>query len=258
MAIQMHTLLDKTPVKSANSDSAGLPVQTKTLIEKTYIQLRDDIVDGQFTPGEKLRIQHLDKIYGVASGTLREAITRLVSEFLVVAEGQRGFRVAPATLSDLEDLTNLRVDLEIQALRRSIRHGTAEWRQRVTNAFNALSEMEQPLDLSKTKRWEALNQHFHNVLIEGCNSPWTVKLLEVLSRHSERYRRFSIGLQSNTRNVHTEHQEIFDYAMSGNELRAALALESHIRTTLDLLKHAQAQGVDIFASNHPSNKRHVR
>ncbi len=83
---------------------------SRTLIERAYEQLRDDIIEGQLMPDEKLRVEHLRTRYAVSAGTLREAITRLVSDALVVAEGQRGFRVAPIALEELEDVTRLRVE----------------------------------------------------------------------------------------------------------------------------------------------------
>jgi DNA-binding GntR family transcriptional regulator len=49
----------------------------RTLIERAYAQLRDDIIEGLLAPGEKLRVEHLKARYGVGAGTLREAITRL-------------------------------------------------------------------------------------------------------------------------------------------------------------------------------------
>ena len=72
---------------------------SRTLIERAYEQLRDDIVDGHLPPDEKLRVEHLKARYGVSAGTLREAITRLVSDALVITEGQRGFRVAPIAVA---------------------------------------------------------------------------------------------------------------------------------------------------------------
>ena len=74
---------------------------SRTLIERAYAQLRDDIIEGRLAPGEKLRVEHLKDRYGVGAGTLREAITRVVSDALAVAEGQRGFRVAPISMADL-------------------------------------------------------------------------------------------------------------------------------------------------------------
>ena len=102
--------------KRSALSTADAPASTsRTLIERAYEQLRDDIVDGHLAPDEKLRVEHLKARYGVSAGTLREAITRLVSDALVITEGQRGFRVAPIAVADLQDLTNLRVHIEIDA-----------------------------------------------------------------------------------------------------------------------------------------------
>jgi len=219
---------------------------SRTLIERAYAQLRDDIVEGRLAPAEKLRVEHLKARYGVGAGTLREAITRLASDALVVAEGQRGFRVAPVALSDLEDLTRLRLHIEIDALRQSIRHGDAAWRAALQQAYDELSSFEQPIHPEQRQRWETLNSRFHEALIAAHASPWTLKVLRLLARHGERYRRYAIGLADSGRDVHAEHREIFELAMAGQEVRAALALEAHIRNTPDVLVSALRKGLDVF------------
>lgn len=215
----------------------------RTLIERAYSELRDDIVEGRLLPGERLRIEHLKHVYGVGAGTLREAITRLVSDALVVAEGQRGFRVAPIAIEDLQDLTRLRLHIEIDALRQSIRNGDDAWRAQLQRAFDELSAFEQPIRPEHRRRWELLNTRFHEALIAAHASPWTVNVLRILARHGERYRRYAMGLPGSVRDVHEEHRQIFEAAMAGLEARAALALEAHIRATPDLLIRAYRDGV---------------
>ena len=213
----------------------------RTLIEQAYAQLRDDIVTGQLGPGERLRVEHLKTGYGVSAGTLREAITRLASDALVVTEGQRGFRVAPIALEDLQDITNLRVQIETMALRQSIRAGDGQWRQRVQQAFAAISA-EEPIVPGRRRHWEGLNVDFHEALLSGYASAWTLRVLRLLSRHTERYRSFAMALPGAVRDVHAEHAAIFEFALSGQDARAALALEAHIRTTPDLLMQALREG----------------
>ena len=213
----------------------------RTLIEQAYARLRDDIVTGQLGPGERLRVEHLKTDYGVSAGTLREAITRLASDALVVTEGQRGFRVAPIALEDLEDITNLRVQIETMALRQSIRAGDGLWRQRVEQAFAAISA-EEPIAPERRRHWENLNVDFHEALLSGYASAWTLRVLRLLSRHTERYRSFAMALPGAVRDVHAEHTAIVEFALSGQDARAALALEAHIRTTLDLLMQALREG----------------
>ena len=227
-----------------------------TLIEQAYERMREDIVTGHLKPGEKLRVEHLKSTYGVSAGTLREAMTRLVSDALVEARGQRGFRVTPISLDDLEDLTRMRVHIEIEALRQSIRHGGTQWRIELETAYQQLSAVEQPLTTEHALSWEACNARFHEVLTQGLPSPWTLKLMRMLSRHGERYRRCSIIIHSGMRDVHAEHEEIFLQAMGGNELRAALALEAHIRITPDLLKNSIVRGEDPFAARGSEEQGH--
>lgn len=224
------TLIAEAP----EADDRGAAV-TRTLIERAYGQLRDDIIEGRLAPGEKLRVEHLKSRYGVGAGTLREAITRLVSDALVEAEGQRGFRVAPVALQDLCDLTDLRLHIEIDALRQSIRRGDDGWRARLQQAFDEMADFEQPIRPEYRQRWELMNAQFHEALVAAYANPWTLRVLRLLSRHSERYRRYAIGLPDSLRDVHAEHREIFEAAMRGQEARAALALEAHIRATPDAL-----------------------
>lgn len=222
---------------------------SRTLIEQTYGTLRDDIVEGRLAPGGRLRIEHLRQQYQVGAGTLREALTRLVSDALVVAEGQRGFRVAPIALEELEDITRLRVHIEIDALRQSIRHGGAAWRAQVSSAYEALSAEEQPISPERRRQWEVLNLRFHEALLSGHASAWTLRVLRLLSRQSERYRSYAIGLPGTVRDVHAEHTEIHDLAVAGLEARAALALEAHICATPHLLIKALREGQIVLPGN---------
>lgn len=221
---------------------------SRTLIERAYAQLREDIIEGHLAPGTKLRVEHMKARYGVGAGTLREAITRLVSDALVQAEGQRGFRVAPVSVEDLEDLMRVRLHLEIDALRQSIRHGDAAWRAQLQQVYEELSAVEQPIEPSMRRRWELLNTRFHESLIAAHASPWTLKVLRLLARHGERYRRFAMKLPGTQRDVHAEHREIFELALGGQEVRAALALEAHIRATPDVLIRAWRAGEQVLGA----------
>ena len=233
--------------------SAGQGGKTsRTLIEKTYERLREDIVTGRLWPDEKLRVEHLKLDYEVSGGTMREAITRLVSDALVVAEGQRGFRVAPIAVEDLEDITRLRVQIETEALRQSIRAGGDSWRRAVEQAFVDLS-IEEPIARERRSLWEVLNLRFHEALLSGRHSPWTLRVLRTLSHHTERYRSFAMNLPGLVRDVHAEHQEIYEYALSGQDARAALALEAHIRATPDLLIQAMRDGRVVLPSANGRN-----
>ena len=214
----------------------------RTLSERAYLAVRQDIVQGRLAPGARLRVEHLKDRYAVGAGTLREALALLVSDALVTVEGQRGYRVAEISLGDLKDLTDTRVMLETEALRQSIRLGDARWESDLAQAFAALTEAEQQPGGLEPLRWEAANKRFHEALISAHRSPWSKHLLGILYRHGERYRHVAIQMgatQTIERDVHDEHTRIYTAAVARQEARAALALEAHIRLTCDILvQHA--------------------
>jgi DNA-binding GntR family transcriptional regulator len=221
------------PLRLVGSEEAEEP---KTLVESAYRRLRDDIIDGAHPPGSKLRVEHLKDRYEVGAGTLREALTLLVSDALVVAQGQRGFRVAPISMSDFEDITNTRVLLECEALRQSIVHGDVRWESQVAAAFHLLSRAQEKVGKrvgpQHFEEWEERNRAFHESLSAACPSRWVRHFDQVLYRQSERYRRLALVKRPIPRDVHAEHTAIFEATLDRDADRAAKHLAEHIRLTL--------------------------
>jgi GntR family carbon starvation induced transcriptional regulator len=227
------------------SDTAHLPgtggneaQKPKTLVEAAYLRLRRDIVEGIRHPGEKLRVEHLKDEYAVGAGTLREALQLLMTDALVVAQGQRGFRVAPISLADFEDITRTRDLLETEALRQAIALGDDAWEAEVVGAFHRLSRAEEKLGTHDEARveWEARNRVFHEVLISACPSRWIRHFQHILYQQSERYRRISLFQKTIPRDVHAEHQALCDAAVARDAERACALLSDHILRTLEAIK----------------------
>ncbi len=221
---------------SAFSDANAAP---RTLVESAYRQVRSDIIEGRLIPGEKLRVEHLKDHYGIGSGTLREALTMLLSDALVINEGQRGFYVAAMSLKDLRDITDTRILLETEALRQSIKSGDDEWEAGIIAAFHKLGKLDERLGDRANhliSEWEERNRNFHEALISACDSRWLHNLISLLYRQSERYRHRVISNPTPSRDVHAEHILIFEATLNRDTRRAAKALEQHIRLTFDVIK----------------------
>ncbi|MBS0368411.1 MAG: FCD domain-containing protein [Proteobacteria bacterium] len=231
----------------SSTDLASEADEPKTLAEAAYRQLRRDIIEGVHRPGEKLRVEHLKDQYEVGAGTLREALQLLVTDALVVAQGQRGFRVAPISLDDFEDITRTRVLLETSALQQSIELGDDTWEANVVAAFHMLSRAEEKLvEGAKGTReeWELRNRAFHEVLISACPSRWIRHFQNILYHQSERYRRLSLFRQPIPRDVHAEHQAIVDAALARNSAEATRILSDHILRTLDAVRQLPADFIN--------------
>lgn len=215
--------------QTANDTPATSP---KTLVESAYRALRRDIIEGRLAPGEKLRVEHLKDDYGVGAGTLREALSLLISDALVVSQGQRGFRVAPVSLEDFEDITHTRVMLECEALRQSITMGDDAWEADLVAAFHRLAKAEEKRIGSEVREeWEERNRIFHEVLIAACPSRWLKHFLSILYQQAERYRRMSLYLQPIPRDIHVEHEALLHAAINREAEKAAEILAEHIQMT---------------------------
>lgn len=225
--------------RSLNGNEGGIDLP-RTLTERAYAALRDDIVAGDLPPETKLQTQTLKSRYGLGGSTLREALTRLTGESLVTFEGQRGFRVASVSREDFADLCETRRLVEIDALRRSILAGDDRWEARVVAAYHRLSRIEDQMPERLEEiygEWEERNRDFHKALISACPSRWLHRLHDVLCRQAERYRRITFASgRTLPRNVQQEHRAIMEAAIA-RDIDAACGLAaSHIMRTLAVLE----------------------
>ncbi len=209
----------------------------KTLTDSVYQQIREDIIRGKHAPETKLRIEQLKNHYAVGATPIREALSRLSSDGFVVTEGQRGFRAAPISVKDLDDITDLRVMLEREALTLSLKLGDDDWESRVVAAFYQLTKAEKNKTPDNPEAWEARNREFHETLISACASNWLFRFYQILYDQHKRYRSISLSASKKVkkpRNLHAEHQRIYDAAISRDVDAICREAEAHIRKTAEV------------------------
>lgn len=207
-----------------------------TLSSAIYARLRRDILLGVFRPGDKLAIDALCARYDIGATPLREALNRLSAEELVVRADQRGFRVAPVSLADLEELTKTLCWICDLALRESIRHGDAAWEEAIVLAAHRLSRVprEGPEGYSSfNPEWETRHRAFHLALIAACGSHWLIDFYAMLLDRNARYRYLAFADATVPRDAEAEHQDIVEAALARDADRAVAAAEAHMRRTSD-------------------------
>src|SRR5208337_535177 len=203
-------------------------MSAKTQSNRMFDRLRDDILACRLLPDSKLRINDIAESSEVSLGAVREALSRLSAEGLVIAESQRGYRVAPLSVEDLRDLTEARVEIERIVLSRSIAQGDLEWETNLVAAWHRLSKIPLPLpEDPNVDRWASAHAEFHLALVAACGSNKLLRVRSQLYQQSERYRRYS-GVVDRERNVFAEHQAIFDAAIARDAAAAADAIEGHL------------------------------
>jgi DNA-binding GntR family transcriptional regulator len=229
-------------VLESRTVGAAVPKE-KTRVLEVYASVRSDILNGRRRPGARLGPSALSQEYGVSLSVVREALTRLAEQGLVVSQPQQGFQVTPISREDLLDLTSVRLDIEPLALRRSVERGDVGWRSGLVAAHYVLEHTAQYDDLDPStmnEEWASAHKAFHEQLISACGSTRLLEIAESLRDSADLYRRWSSPIGGDTkRDIAGEHRAIFDAVQAGDADRAAEELQQHIAHTTDvLLKHA--------------------
>lgn len=209
----------------------------RSLTSLVYQSLRSEIISCRMAPGARLRIAPLQAKYHVGIAAVREALSRLATEGLVVAEDQRGFSVAPVSGEDFLDLARTRLQIEALAIGQAIELGDLNWEAGIIDAFHRLSKValtlpDHPTDVDEG--WAALHRKFHYALVCGCQSPWLLQMHAMLYEQTERYRRLSVVIDP-ARHVGNEHRAIMDAVLARDSAGALAALETHLGETARLV-----------------------
>lgn len=208
-------------------------------------RLREAIISGELEAGSKINLDKARQSFSVSLSPLREGLARLISDGLVEFEDNRGYRVSPVSLANLEEITSLREEFEVFALKESIRVGDVDWESNVMRALHKLNRAERDASRPETlEQWEAVHRDFHLTLISGCGKPLLLHFCKTLLNLNDRYRRTFLTQTSGDRNVSQEHSEIAQGAVARDGDYATDKLRQHIhRTGSNLLAHLARTGV---------------
>lgn len=227
----------------------GLDESKNTLSSQLVDRLREEILAGRWTPGSKLNVEKIRRHFGVSLSPLREALARLIAAGLVELHDNKGYSVSRTSLANLEEITQLRMEFEITALRYAIERGDLNWESDVMRALYKLNRIVRDRnDAGSLEAWEKAHRQFHEALIVGCNMPMLLGFCEVLHNLNDRYRRIFLVASGGDRNVVAEHVEIAEAAVARDAALAGERLREHIRRTGSNLKRSLADKLPAASS----------
>lgn len=202
------------------------PARETSATHTAYVTLRDMILTGALPAGKKLKIEELRHLLDTGASPVREALSLLTSDMLVERIDQRGFRAAPASLANFEEILTLRCVLEDMALRQSIAHARTDWEERLVLAHHHMKR------LTDTATFEKAHKSFHMALLSNSQSPMLERYCNQLYDLNIRYRYLAAsGANYQSRDISAEHEDIFEAATKGDADAASAALISHYRLT---------------------------
>ena len=183
---------------------------------------------GRWPPGAALRQDDLAKEFGVSRIPVREALQTLQSEGLIQIEPNRGAFVASCTGEQLTELFDLRVMLEVDALKRAIPQHTERTIRRIEAIQRDLDQEDE------AAQWVRLDRAFHEELYAPSARGRTLQLIAGLRVAVERFYLSSLGPNARRAGWSDEHQQLIAALKSRRSSDAAKILTSHLRQTQQL------------------------
>ncbi|MEX0584518.1 MAG: DNA-binding transcriptional regulator CsiR [Natronospirillum sp.] len=205
-----------------------------------YRWLKRDIIRAVFAPGEKLLMSGLRERYNIGTGPLREALSQLVADRLVHAISQRGYRVAPMSLTELQDIYDARAHIESLVVELAIARGDDTWEAEIIARAHTLSkvlEVSGPEELLDV--WDQRHKAFHTAIAAGCGSQHLLQARARLFDQAERYRHlwlcetvFSATALDRKR---AEHAELVEVILARQAATARELVRTHLMTPVPII-----------------------
>ncbi|WP_050604403.1 GntR family transcriptional regulator [Ruegeria sp. 6PALISEP08] len=206
--------------------------------------LRERILSGELAEGETIRQEALAEEYAVSRMPIREALKRLNAEGLVQWANNRGGSVTKHSLSEIGEIFDLRILIEVDLFRRAIPIMTST---DFARCEEILAQMEASYDENDVGTWGILNYQYHSALYAASQRKLTNELLDRVSLQSDRYVRMHLSVMKQREPAKKEHRDLLRLAQAGKVDEACALLESHIQRTKDQL-------LDMIASKRAAEE----
>lgn len=200
--------------------SVPTPIPSRTQFVLEGIKHR--ILTGELTPGQALVEAELAARFGVSKTPVREALKTLAGTGLVVMNQYKGVTVRMVDADMAREVYDVRLLLEPEALKRSVREGTS-----LDAARDALTRADEATDAAERS---LANREFHRSLYIRCGNPLLGRMLDEVRDQAALVSAVSWAANPSWEREADEHREILRLALAGDADGAAHALHAHIES----------------------------
>jgi DNA-binding GntR family transcriptional regulator len=220
---------DPAPVRKVVAH-VGLQAQARA-------EIKGAITEGRLEAGSLTSVRALSELLGISRTPVREAFVDLANDGLVQFERNRGVRIQATQVHDIDEIFDLRLMLEVPAVRRAVPFCT---RVEIAALERELTAMAANVDDEHV--FMTHDRAFHDVLLQTLGNTRLVQVVDGL-RDQTRVRGFStVGRSRPLKEIVTEHRRIFRFVKSGDARGASEAMARHIERTYQLLRSQESSG----------------
>lgn len=206
------------------------PIDSTTLHERAYRQLKAALMTGMFRPGEPVTLRGLAEAFGTSVMPIRDAVRRLVSERALEMPSSRSVRVPLLSLRDFDNLVHLRVLLEGEAAALA---ASAVSSSEVAKIEQLHLEVAKHFSMGQISKFIVANQQLHFAIYAASKNPLLLSIIEILWLQGGPYltlviEHFSDEHARSATVDFSEHQRIVEALKKGDSERARKAIQGDI------------------------------
>lgn len=195
-------------------------------------ELRRDILNGRFEPGDRLLEVPLAEQYDCGRAAVRSALVELTSEGLVDREANRGAAVRRISITEAIQITEARAALEGLIAAQAARNATSDDREELRGI---IADMRAAVGDDRSRDYSELNARFHRRLREMSGHTIAAQLVANL-RNRAAHHQYRLALMPGRPTESVEqHAAIADAVVSGDEPSASAAMQEHLASVIDVL-----------------------
>ena len=210
-----------------------------SLTDKAYSQIKTWIIGSRLKPGSHLSIQDLAEALGISRTPIREALSRLEQEYLVVRTPMKGFAVKAVALDEIADLFEVRTAIEVLAARQAAKRITPQTRQQLAEGLATTAVW---IDKQEKARSLKLEQNFHMKILEASGNIALVEIGRGILERIWAIQHLNLITSDALNRAQQDHREIFKALEKGNPRQAETAMRKHMQhTTRELMARLRDQ-----------------
>ncbi len=154
-----------------------------------YEKVLVDIICGALAPGEVIDELSLVRRYGTGRAGIRDALFRLALEGLVERRPRLGSVVTSPSIIEMQQVFQLRVQLEGQCAKLAACNGTEEELRAIQNALN---DAGRAIERSDWRALVCLDREFHRAVATAAHNVWLKNVLETLHNSALRFWHYAL------------------------------------------------------------------
>ncbi|WP_051460043.1 GntR family transcriptional regulator [Methylopila sp. 73B] len=222
---------------------------------QAYDLIRREIVSCRILPGARVTEPELMDRFGVGKASLRIALQRLTQSGLVCSIPRHGYRVAPVTAKDVDEIFALRVALEPLAARAAAGRVNRAQLERLEQACRG----KMPADVgNQIDFFMEANRSFHMAIAVASGNERLCRTLSGLLDEMTRVVALGFGVQRVRPNIESDHMLLIEHLTAGDADAAEQVARRHVETFRDMtmdkvVASLRATGAPLGPSAHVSN-----